>query len=320
MRGPVVVLGPQRPEPNLGAVLRELDVRGPLVAITAGWRHDELEIDNLRNHVGDVDVLPLYGWYELLRAHAPSVLDAYSRRQDRIKQYKDLYRVRMRAAMAVVRELSGHEEAPPELLAPEVDRAIEAVRRIDEDALASIDRIRTEFPEVRQRFEHPAVVRGRDEAARRIARAGAVLIAGGHVAVLRNRLMFFGAEHALEEALQRGVPVIGWGAGSMLLTDRIVLFYDDPPEGPTEPEILDRGLGFVKDVVLFPHARRRLRLDRADRIGALAKRFGPCCCIGLENGARVIQAGDRWVNLGVPGAAMSLGADGVVSPLEGEDR
>jgi peptidase E len=137
-----------------------------------------------------------------------------------------------------------------------------------------------------------------------------VAITGGHVAVLLNRLRFFGVDRALTDRFHAGGNIVAWSAGAMVLTERVVLFYDDPPDGPTHPEILDRGLGLVKDVVLLPHARQRLRLDDRDRVALLAQRFGPTACLGLENGAWLARDGDEWINRGLEQAAVRLTEDG----------
>jgi peptidase E len=59
-----------------------------------------------------------------------------------------------------------------------------------------------------------------------LAASHAVLIAGGHIAVLLNRLRLFDLSAVLRER-----PVFGWSAGAMVLTSRIVLFHDSPPRG-----------------------------------------------------------------------------------------
>lgn len=304
-----VVLGPQRPEPNLREALDAEGIDAPLLAITAGWRHDEGEVDALRAAVGrPLHLLPVYAWFEDMYLRAPEVLERYAARQRRIRAYKDLYRLRVRAALGTLRALWQRLEEDPALVGAELERAVQAVRRIDDEALETVDAIRAEFPEVGARFEVPAIAARREEARGRVADVGAVLIAGGHVAVLRNRLLFFGVEHALTDA-----TVFAWGAGSMLLADRIVLYYDDPPEGPGEAEVLDRGLGFVPGTTFFPHARDRLRLDDRPRVAALARRFGTC--VALENGAWLAREGERWVNRGEAEAASLLRSDGTARPL-----
>ena len=70
----------------------------------------------------------------------------------------------------------------------------------------------------------------------------------------------------------------------------------------------------VKDIVLLPHARQRLRLDNADRVALLAQRMGTDC-IGLENGAWLARDGDEWVNRADADTAVRLHEDGRVECL-----
>ena len=102
----------------------------------------------------------------------------------------------------------------------------------------------------------------------------------------------------------------------MALSRRIVLFYDDPPDGNADPEILDHGLGLIDDLVLFPHARDRLRLGDHERVGALARRFAPATCVALERGAWLVREADGWHSRGPHGSASILHEDGVVRPVE----
>jgi hypothetical protein len=72
----------------------------------------------------------------------------------------------------------------------------------------------------------------------------------------------------------------------MAVSDRVVLFHDDPPQGPGAAEVLDRGLGLCADVVPLPQPETRLRLDDAERVSVLARRFAPARCIALPARAR----------------------------------
>jgi peptidase E len=111
-----------------------------------------------------------------------------------------------------------------------------------------------------------------------------VLVAGGHVAVLLNRLRLFGFAE-----LARGKPIIAWSAGAMALSDRVVLFHDRPPQGAAHAEILEGGLGLIPGVVALPHAHRRLALEDPERVREFAQRFAPARCLTLEHGSLV-----RW--------------------------
>ena len=317
MLQPLILLGPQRPNSNLPAVLEALDVQGPVVAITAGWRHDESELGDLEAAVGKVQSLPLYRWFDRIPTEAPEIAATYKERQNRIKRFKDLYRLRVHSALSTVRELVRMLPNDPELVAPQIERASEVVRGIDAEALAAVDEVRSAFKGLSARFDVPWVRDRRDETAETIANAGAVLIAGGHVAVLRNRMFFFGVEHALSAALANNRPVIAWSAGAMVMTERIVLFYDDAPDGPAEAEVLDHGMGFAPGLVAFPHASERLRLDDVSRVAALAHRFGPMSCVGLHDGAWIQQTEAGWRNRGPSESAVRMCPDGSHVPLEG---
>ena len=312
----LVILGPQRPAPTLPVVLEALKVQGPLVAITAGWRHDEAELEALQGAVGRVTSLPLYRWFDQLPAQAPQIAATYRERQKRIQRFKDLYRLRMHAALNTVRDLVRLLPTDPELVTREIERAAQVVRGIDAEALGAVDEVRAAFSGLNDRFQNPWIRDLRDQAAELIAGAGAVLVAGGHVAVLRNRMLFFGVEHALAQCLDSDRPVICWGAGAMVMSERIVLFYDDAPDGPAEAEILDHGLGFAPNAVLFPHVNERLRLDDQTRVAALAYRFGPHACIGLKRGAWIELTESGWRRKSGPETAVRLCSDGTVVPME----
>ena len=86
----------------------------------------------------------------------------------------------------------------------------------------------------------------------------AIVIAGGHVASLLNRLALFDML-----ALAAGKPIIAWSAGAMVLTERIVLFHDYPPYGSDIAQVLDAGFGLAPGVVVLPDPRRRINLDDA---------------------------------------------------------
>jgi hypothetical protein len=118
----------------------------------------------------------------------------------------------------------------------------------------------------------------------------AVVIAGGHVAVLLNRLQLF----AIAE-LAGPRPIVAWSAGAMALTERVVLFHDDPPHGQAISEVLDTGLGLARDLVVLPEPRLRLHLDDAPRVGELAQRYAPATCVALDHGAQVWVDGGRAI-------------------------
>jgi hypothetical protein len=122
-----------------------------------------------------------------------------------------------------------------------------------------------------------------------LANVAAVAIAGGHVAVLLNRLRLLDVT-----TRARQMPVVAWSAGAMACSDRVVLFHDDPAYGRGHPEAFENGLGLAPGVVPFPHARHRLRLDDAARVAAASLRFAPATCVPMDENARVAWDGARW--------------------------
>jgi hypothetical protein len=130
----------------------------------------------------------------------------------------------------------------------------------------------------------------------------AVAIAGGHVASLINRLRLFG----LGELIERHT-VFAWSAAAMALSDRIVLFHDDPPQGPGASEVLDAGLGLVHDVVALPQPEKRLRLGDPARVSLLASRFAPATCLAFPAGAHAVWREGRMYR---SAQVMQLGEDG----------
>ncbi len=318
MSGKLILLGPQRPAPNLQEVLAELPGDGPVLTVTAGWRYDESDREALDRAIGpSAEPLPLYTWFDEIAGEAPELARVYHERQRRIQKLKELYRLRIVPALETVYRLLERQRSDPELVGPELEAAMEVVREIDDAFLIRSAAIQMGSRSQLRALETPRLARRRVEAARRILSARAVLIAGGHIGVLRNRMLFFELDLALRQALQRGVSVVAWSAGAMALSRRIVLFYDDPPEGSGHPEVLDRGLSLVRDLVVLPHARTRLRLENRDRLGTLASRFVPLQCVAMENGAWLECAGDHWIDRGAPGTASQMLRDGTLAPLEG---
>ncbi len=318
MSAPVVILGPQRPTPNLREHLDRVAPTGPVALVTAGWRHDEDEIGPLAAHVArPIRHLRLYAEMDaLLRAH-PDVAAAYRARQDKILAYKEVYRVSLRAALQAVRDLRRRSAEAPDLYGPDLADAFDALRRIDARLLRRLDDIAAAHPAMLAPWrDMPAVAAMRARLVEALDGVAAILVAGGHVAVLRNRLRFFGLNHDLIEAPLRGTPLVVWSAGAMVLSERVVLFYDDPPHGHGEAEVLGRGFGLLGGRVFLPHARLRLDLGDEERVALFAGRFWPDACVGLEPGAALVHvpATGAWRDESLEGSCFRLAASGDVAP------
>lgn len=321
MPAPVVVLGPQRPLPNLSKALDALGVEGPLALITAGWRVDEDEIGPLVEHVSPRRVrhLKLYAAVERIFRAEPDLAAAYHARQARVVAYKDVYRISLHAASMAVSQLYDRVSADPDVYGPDLGDAIGALRMVDERLLDRIDAIREAHPDVAAPWTHPAVQSVLDALVDQLDGCGAVLIAGGHVGVLRNRLRILGLDPVIRSLRERGVPLLAWSAGAMVLARRIVLFYDDPPEGHGDAEVFGRGLDLLPGVVWLPHARMRLDLQDRRNVGLLARRLRPEKAVALEVGAHLVWDGVRFTDHSGSDACYRLGTDGRLLPGIGPD-
>ena len=274
------LLGPQYRIPNLRACLDGLKASGPLVAITAGWQEREGEIEELRAHVGGaVADLGLYARGEQAFADDAPLAAAHHERQLLLQEMQEYYRLRLAALMQVVEELEALPgDSPPLRRARRA--ALGDVRRLDREHLAAVMREQHSFAQRWQPPRRAAVAAHAAVLAAAIERAAAVLVAGGHVAVLLNRMRLFG----LGEPLARR-PLVAWSAGAMALTERVVLFHDRPPQGAAHPEVLDAGLAIVTGVVALPHAAARLTLNDPARVRSFARRFAPAQCLALDHGS-----------------------------------
>ena len=318
-----------------GAVaLRRLQIRGALVSISAGWQEREGEIDELLAHVRlPVTDLALYARAEAVLAADAELAVAYRQRQGRLRELQDLYRLRLTHAKDAMRELMANE-GDAELVRAGQRGALRALRALDREHLLTIEREHAGFRRRLRPQQRASVVPHIRELRELIEPAAAVLVAGGHVAVLLNRLMMFDVL-----GLTGDRPIIGWSAGAMVLTERVVLFHDHPPYGPPIAEVLDTALGLARGIVALPEPRLRLRLDDLDRVAGLARRFAPAACVAMDHGARVTVAhAEDWtletfrntarVNLGARGdfvlvnylrARLDQEGSGHISPLAAYD-
>jgi hypothetical protein len=291
------VLGPQRPTGNIPAVVTAAGVRGPVALIAAGWRYDEDRDEPLRADLGlPVHNLGLYDAYVELEREAPDLAAAHARKQAVLIRVKATYRALLRPALDACLAALGDDPDPAK---PWFRAAVAQVQVLDRLFLDEIDGLHRTFSEETRPLRHPLVRRFLGRTLETLEGCEAVLIAGGHVAILRNRLFFFGLDELL-----RGRRVFGWSAGAMVLAERVWLYHDRSARGIGSMELLDRGLGLVRGIDLLPHARSRLALDRPDVMTVLAARLAPARAIGLENGAVLDADG---ASLGDPAAVLSLG-------------
>ncbi len=285
----LVLLGPQRTQPTLPEALRRCGIDGPVAAITAGWEEREREIEDLRAHLPrELLHLQLYARAQHVFKEDPELIAAYRERRARLRELHELYVLRLNGLAETFLELERRKRRP-EIKDGELASAMEFIRDLDEHHLARSDAIYADFNDRFHPQQRASVDRHRQELGGIIDDSAAVVIAGGNVAVLLNRLRLFGVADLLQER-----PVFAWSAGAMALSDLVTLFHDHPPQGPGNSEILARGLGIVPGVLPFPHASERLRLDDAGRVGRLVRRLAPRPCIGLDDGGGAILDGPTW--------------------------
>jgi len=316
----VTLLGPQRFTPTLGEAVARAGISGRLASVTAGWQEREAEDLELHEHLGERTLnLMLYARSEDAFERDPELARAYRERQERLRDLQELYRTRLGYAQTALRELE-LRTGDPELLAPERESALEAIRDLDEHHLGRVDEVHATFTRRYLPAERPAIARHSREMVRQIQKVEGLAIAGGHVAILMNRMRLFDLDKKL-----KGKAVFAWSAGAMAIAERVVLFHHSPPQGYGNTEVLERGFGLARGLVLFPHARRRLALDDRRRVALLARRFAPAICVAMADGAWM--ALDEHGRADLPwaaspasgGSGMSrLMPDGAILELEGE--
>src|ERR1700761_4371611 len=96
----VVLLGAQRFDPTLGEAVDELEIKGKIATITAGWQEREEEDDDLREHLGGrTGHLRLRARAEEAFREDSELMEAHRERQTILRHRQDFYRIRMEHAL-----------------------------------------------------------------------------------------------------------------------------------------------------------------------------------------------------------------------------
>ena len=276
----IFLLGPQRPDVNLDRPFAALPASGQAAVISAGWQEAEGDIDDVRAIVGrKLTDLRLYQRADELFSKDGALREHYRQRQDRLQELQRVHRIRLRQAMLAARHLL-RTEADEQILRHERRHAISQLRSLDRHHARSIAAIHREFDSTLKEKPSDRLARHTRQIADVVSRCDAVIVTGGNVAVLLNRLRLFGLGDMLA-----GKAIVAWSAGAMALTDSVVLFHDKTPLENRDAEILDCGLGIVPGTVLLPDARHRLKQKDRIRMGIFSRRFAPSLCLTLDNGA-----------------------------------
>jgi hypothetical protein len=287
----VVLLGAQRFDPSLGEAVKELEIEGRIATITAGWQEREAEDEDLAQHLGGRAVnLRLHERAEDVFRRDPELHEVHRQRQEVLRHRQDFYRIRLEHeldAQHVIRQRA----APDAILADEANASIEAIRELDTWHLAKCAAVRRSFDDPLALATRPSVMRHVREIASVLKECEAIAIAGGHVATLLNRLELFRIA-----ALVGKRVVFAWCAGAMAISERVVLFHDDPPQGPGAAEVLDSGLGLVRGCVVLPQPEDRLRMEDRARVNVMARRFAPALCLAMPARSRITWRRNRFSN------------------------
>lgn len=304
---PIVLLGPQRFDPTLGAAAAAVGIEGKIATVTAGWQERESEDTDLDEHLHHQTInLKLYERADRVWKADSVLREAHRARQERMRLKQDFYRIRLEHELDAAHVIE-QRRAPADVMEEERAASVQAIRDLDAFHLATCAREKRLWNEKWKPLERDPVRRERDEIIGLLEGVGAVAIAGGHVATLLNRLELFGMDELL-----RGRPLMAWSGGAMVISERVVLFHDNPAQGAGAAEILDRGLGLCADVVPLPAPEQRLQLDDPERVARLARRFSPALCLALPACAHVTWNGLAFVR---PYKIQRLREDGSVDRL-----
>lgn len=288
-----VVLGPQPGAIRLGEALEALRLpAGPVAAITVGWRETEpvaREVDRELEGCGREPAALLLGERvgRIFEAD-PELSKAHRALQDGLLAEERLYRARLGQAIEARRAVA-RLAVGDRYRAPYEQEAWNGILAADRFHLESQAARWREFREAVRPGERPALRKEKDEVERRLAESAGLVLTGGHVAVIRNRLLLL----ELSGALSR-LPILTWSAGAMALAPRVVLFHDRLPFGSAPPEILGEGLSLLPGPAFFPDARARLDLEDREGLEELAGRVAPERAVLLDPGDRLDWDGERW--------------------------
>ncbi len=302
----ITLLGPQR-TPRLGQVVASLGLsEARFATINAGWREREPDDELLCSTLGG-NTLNLRLWHRMQEVWDadPDLAAANHERRQMLAEMHELYLMGLDHAISAMKEIDRHTGRHPGVVELAMHDAEQIVREMDARHLDRIETAFAEFWEQWQPHERDSVARARDAVTADLTQVQAAVLTGGHVGVLMGALHLFNLAPALD------MPLIAWGAGAMVLTDRVVLFHDRAAHGPAIAEVYGAGLGLVRDTVAFPSPRERLNLGDRLRAGMLARRFAPSTALMLESGVQVHVGYDRALPAGVP----VLLADGSMGPL-----
>ncbi len=283
-----LLLGPQRPTVNLDtAIARAGFGDGPIAVISAAWQEAEGDIGDIRRLLKNpLTDLGIYQKANDLFDADTTLHEAYRLRQDHLKEQQRLYRMRLRQLMIAARATL-RAEGETSVIAAERRHAISQLRALDQHHLRQVGKIHTRFDNACNVESNARLADATAAVEAQFSQFDTVLITGGNVVVLMNRLRLFGLHRLLHDK-----QIVAWSGGAMVLCDRIVLFHDKLPQGRRDAEIMSEGLGILPRLVLLPNPSDRLRTRDLPRISLFDRRFSPAICVTLDSGSSLLFEGE----------------------------
>lgn len=195
-------------------------------------------------------------------------------RQDELRRLREINTIQLDHALTVARQLLRRQHQG-DGVARQLDLTMEHVRQVDLEYLQLVREVIRTYDKRIDPWERPSVQRYRQRVLDRLQSCQALLIAGGHVGVLLNRLN-------LSRLLKYvHVPVIAWSGGAMAMAEKIVFFHQSLPHATGDAELSRQGLAWFRSLVLFPRGDQRLNLQDPLEVALLARRFANDTCLVL---------------------------------------
>jgi hypothetical protein len=303
---PLLLLGEQREQPRFQAVLKRWKITGPVGLVSAGWEEDEQDDQWVRDSIRNPIVNSmLYELADEVFARDPEVLTLLRERQDHLRDLRDVYQLQLQHLSAILRGLLRRRETQSYVVAP-LDLSFAQLRAVDKQYLDSVSEVIRQFDRKIAPKDRPSLVAYRKVVCQRLASCQALLIAGGHVGVLLNRLRLSRVLSHLR------LPTIAWSGGAMALGDT-VFFYDHfHPHSGQETELSRHGMRWYQGLQVFPRAEQRLHLHNPVEMALLAGRVA-CRSLVFSQESELEWSNKKLIHLG---DVREIGTDGLLKEFK----
>jgi hypothetical protein len=288
---PLMLLGPQQSEPRLRQALNSWGITGPVGLIAAGWEEDEFDDGWVHRAVDNTVVNSrLYDFAEQLFVEDPEVIYLLRRRQDDLRKLREVNKIQLDHLLSTARELL-RREFVGEDVAAEATVTFKQIREVDSLYIDLVHEVIRKYDKQIEPTTRTTVLDYRKRVLERLNGCQALLIAGGHIGVLLNRLN-------LSRLLKHiHVPIIAWSGGAMAMGEKIVFYHHFIPHSSGDAELSRHGMRWFRSMLLFPAASQRLNLASRIEIALLARRFSDDVCYAMDDGSRIEWSSDQIVGM-----------------------